>query len=48
MGVLFVARKAPQSSLPGGIFESAIKRHWKILLPNEFDHKLYYGRAFTS
>ena len=47
-GVLFVARKAPQSSLPGGIFESAIKRHWQIVLPNEFEHKLYYGRAFTS
>ena len=30
-----------------GHFESAIRPHLYIVLPNEFDHELYYNRDFS-
>ena len=30
-----------------GQFESVIRPHWYIVLPNEFDHELYYNRPFS-
>ena len=29
-------------------FESTIRPHWWIVLPNKFDHELYHNRAFSS